>query len=354
MSARSFAIGGASPVEMAAAVLRRLTGRARSRPTPLVAALLAEKMAFFHCAVISVFLSASVLGGSVFFEQANDRVLPHKNVITLAILFAVLSGLLIVAGYLHVQRDHILARVSSRLDRVLRPALFDACLQARFDGRIENARTALDDFDKLRAALAGRVAGAVYDFLQVPIYLVFCFGIHVYLGSFVLGALCVIAVLATIVAWKRTRYENELAEISKAKTDTLLSTFINIETVQALGMRQVFRERWINGHRRALQMSADAEDRLFWLDTLLKVLVTGLTGFTVAVGGYYGIQGQISPGNLVGVMLISGKLVKPVLTITTEWGSIVKAKHAFDRLQVLFLSLEQGRRESYEALPAPR
>ncbi|WP_204317315.1 hypothetical protein, partial [Serratia marcescens] len=88
----------------------------------------------------------------------------------------------------------------------------------------------LDDFDKLRAALAGRVAGVVYDFLQVPIYLVFCFGIHVYLGSFVLGALCVIAVLATIVAWKRTRYENELAEISKAKTDTLLSTFINIET----------------------------------------------------------------------------------------------------------------------------
>ena len=76
MSARSFAIGGASPVEMAVAVLRRLTGRARSRPTPLVAALLAEKMAFFHCAVISVFLSASVLGGSVFFEQANDRVLP--------------------------------------------------------------------------------------------------------------------------------------------------------------------------------------------------------------------------------------------------------------------------------------
>ncbi|WP_204273077.1 hypothetical protein, partial [Enterobacter hormaechei] len=69
---------------------------------------------------------------------------------------------------LHVQRDHILARVSSRLDRVLRPALFDACLQARFDGRIENARTALDDFDKLRAALAGRVAGVVYDFLQVP------------------------------------------------------------------------------------------------------------------------------------------------------------------------------------------
>ena len=336
-----------------AKALVRVAKRDAKRRTPLVEALVKERMAFFHAAVISMFIGATVVAGSIFFEQVNDRVLPHKSLATLWVLFAALVVLLTIGAYLGRQRDHILERVSIRVDAALRPVLFESFIRSRFDTRTENAATGLDDLDKVRTFLSGRGLSALFDLIPVPAYIAVCFAMHLWLGIFVSAALMTVMLLAIVTVGLRTRHETVHREQARAKGDMLLSTFVNIEAVQALGMRQVFRERWISHHRRGLAANAAAEDRLAPIDTLLNFMIAATGGMTIAVGAYFGLRGEISPGNVIGCMLLSGKLVQPVGVLTAEWGFFLRAGHAYGNLQALFRSVERGRRETRPVLAKP-
>ena len=339
----------AAPAAGTALVRRTPPRRGRS---PLVAAILAERMAFVHGVVISAYLGVTVVAGSIFFEQVNDRVLPHKTTTTLAILFATLVVLLLIGAYLNKQRDHVLERIAIRVDHKLRPILFEAAIRSRFDTRCENASSALEDLDKVRMVLAGRGLSALYDMVPVPAYIAVCFAMHVWLGLFVSVMLALIVVVAFVTVLLRVRGEAGVLALQQSKTTNLVNTFVNIEAIQALGMRKAFRERWIADHRRALIAAAAAEDRIGPLDTTMNFLIAAASGLTMAVGAYVGLRGEISPGNVIGCMLLSAKLVQPVGLLVTEWGFFVRAYDSFGRLQALFRDLEDGKRETRD-LPRP-
>ncbi|WP_208605573.1 ABC transporter transmembrane domain-containing protein, partial [Methylobacterium tarhaniae] len=313
-------------------------------------ALAAQRPALLHAALISLFLSVSVLTGSIFVEQVNDRVMLHKQVVTLVILFLVLVVQLVIAGILAKLRDAILERVGLQLDAALRPALFGIRVRSAIGARIPHAREGLDDLDTLRGFIGGSGVAAFYDALPIPIYLAVCFAMHSTLGLFATAAVVVVGLLGIGQTALRFRLSAVPTGLT-AKGVVLADTYKNIEAVQALGMRGSFRARWLAAHTQDLEAKALIEDRLALVSSLTRFLTSILAGLCMGLGAYLAIRGEISPGNVIGVMLIANKLLQPISQVVTEWPSLLRARQSYGRLQALFRAAESvGPRM---ALPRP-
>ncbi|WP_244030848.1 ABC transporter transmembrane domain-containing protein, partial [Methylobacterium sp. E-016] len=310
-----------------------------------------QRAAFLHAGLISLFLSVSVLTGSIFVEQVNDRVLLHRHLVTLVILFLVLVVQLAIAGLLSKLRDSILERVGLQIDAELRPTLFGRKVRAAIGARIPHAGGGLADLDLIRNFVSGSGVSSMYDALTIPIYLAACFAMHVWLGAFATFGLCLVVLLAVVQAALRTRPKAGHAA-SGAHGAALADTFKNIEAVQALGMREVFRNRWLLAHRQSLREQAALEDGVALVSSAARFLTSAFGGLCMALGAYLAIQGEISPGNVIGVMLIAGKLLQPVAGVTAEWPSFLRARQAYGRLQALFRAAEAGPQRL--SLPRPK
>ena len=309
--------------------------------TPLTQALAAQRPAFLHAALISLFLSVSVLTGSIFVEQVNDRVMQHRRIVTLVILFLVLIVQLAIAGVLSKLRDAILERAGLAIDKALRPGLFSTRVRATIGAPVPHAQSALADLDTLRTFIAGSGVAGACDALAIPIYLAACFAMHLWLGLFATAALALVIALIVAQAGLRTWWSAGSTG-AVAQSVALTDAFKNIEAVQALGMRGTFRARWLEAHTRTLSEQAHLEERLGLVSAVIRFQTGTLSGLCMALAAYLAIIGEISPGNVIGVMLISGKLLSPLGQVTTEWPSFLRARQAYRQLQALFRASESG------------
>ncbi|MGE7417331.1 type I secretion system permease/ATPase [Methylobacterium tarhaniae] len=323
---------------------------ARHCRTALGQAITEQRPALLHAALISLFLSVSVLTGSIFVEQVNDRVMQHKQVVTLVILFLVLVVQLVIAGILAKLRDAILERVGLRMDAALRPDLFGIRVRSAIGVRIPHAREGLDDLDTLRGFIGGSGLSAFYDALPIPIYLSVCYAMHSTLGLFATSAIVVVSLLGVGQTALRIRLSPASTGLT-AKGVVLSDAFKNIEAVQALGMRASFRARWLAAHEQELEKKVLLEDRLALITALTRFLASVLAALCMGLGAYLAIRGEISPGNVIGVLLIANKLLRPISHVVTEWPALLRARQAYVRLQGLFRAVEgTGQRV---ALPRP-
>ncbi|MCF4130237.1 type I secretion system permease/ATPase [Methylobacterium sp. SyP6R] len=309
-----------------------------------------QRPALLHAALISLFLSVSVLTGSIFVEQVYDRVMIHKQIVTLIILFIILVAQLVVAGVLSKLRDAILERVGLNIDAELRPALFSVRVRAAIGVPKPNARDGLDDLDTLRGFIGGTGVSALYDALPIPIYLAVCFAIHNVLGLFAASAVAIVAFLGIYQTLLRSR-RLLVPMRAAAKTLILADTYKNIEAVQALGMRAAFRARWVESHERDSHSNILLEDHLAIIKSITNFLTSVLAGLCMGVGAYLAINNEISPGNVVGVMLIANKLLQPISQFIGELPSFMRARQAYGRLQILFRAADGA--GSRMSLPRP-
>ncbi|WP_284214850.1 ABC transporter transmembrane domain-containing protein, partial [Methylobacterium oxalidis] len=321
-----------------------------SERTALNRALSRQRLAFAHAALISLFLSVSVLTGSIFVEQVNDRVMVHKHIVTLVILFGVLVLQLAIAGVLTKFRDAILERVGLQLDAELRPSLFNWRVRAAIGSRLPHAQQSLTDLDVLRGFISGTGVAAIYDAIPIPIYLAACFAMHAWLGWFATAGLALVFMLAVLQTRTQSRRAAQLSG-ANVHNEALTDTFKNIEAVQALGMRVSFRRRWTSAYHRFLGEQAALEDEAALFSSVTRALTGAFSGLCMAIAAYLAIRGEISPGNVIGVMLIASKLLQPLGALSAEWPSFLRARQAYGRLQTLFRAAEAAPQRL--ALPRP-
>lgn len=317
-----------------AIVVRRAKRPPRSAYDTVVAA---QHWAIAHAAFVSLFLCVSVIGGSIFVEQVNDRVVVHRRSETLVILFTILVGLLVVAAILKKFRDQILERAAFQIDQAVRPALFAVRLRHEVQPRL-GGKEALADLDTVRAFVGTFGFATIFDTVPLPVYIAACFLMHPAVGMTALIGSVFLAGLALLqIRQKALELKRRTAGVSGASF--LIDTLVNIEAVQALGMRRVFRRRWLDIHRVELQSQSAMEDRAATLAGLSRLIGSLLAGSCMTVAAYLAISDEISPGNIFGAMILSSKLLGPVSSLTGIWPQVSLARAAHFRLRALFHGL---------------
>lgn len=309
------------------------------------------RRSFSTVGAFSLFINALMLVPPLYMLQVYDRVLTSRNGFTLLMLSLLAVALLLVMATLEWVRARILIRVAARFDMALNVRLFNASFTLGKDASGISALQPLHDLTQLRQFITSTAPFAFFDAPWLPIYLLALFLFHPLFGWLaVVGAL----MLLTFTAANElsTRQILTAANLEGIASSNDASNHLrNVEVLEALGMLDAIRARWLTRHTKALALQALAGDRSNILSTASKSWRLILQSSALGIGALLVIEHIITPGVMIAASLLMGRALAPIDTLISSWRAFIGARVAYQRLDELLRSVPQ--RPPTMTLPAP-
>lgn len=318
----------------------------------LLKTIRACKSSFYYAGVVSLFINLLMLVPSLYMLQLYDRVLSSRSFETLLMLTLIVVILFGFMGVMEFIRSRLLVRVGNQIDDRLRHRVFDSMfsLAARHPGQATSQP--LSDLTQVRQFLTGTPIFAFFDIPWVPIYMAILFLFHPSFGYFAIFAAIVLFALTLINEWRTKKGLEKSNQIYRESSRFLDSSLRNSEVVEAMGMHESIRRRWVEKHLRFLREQTVASDEAGIWATLSKNLRMLFQSLILGLGGYLAINAEISPGMMIAGSIIMGRALAPMDLMTNTWKQFVGARAAYHRLGALLA--ETPRIEGTMSLPAPK
>ena len=266
-----------------------------------------------------------------------DRVIPHKGYETLTVLGAVVLCSLLAEIFLRTARRHILERAAERFELAAYPAVVKALVTSdptRAD------RTSQGDLyrnvmgiDRLRNVHAGETSMALLDlpfaflFLAIIVLISPTAGLTIF-AVLTISFLVLRVARSHVLIMQQKRKENETRRHS-----FLTETLRGLDVVKGMRIESFMLRRY----ERLLAGSADIS-----ADTARSVQLA--QGFTAAVGtlspllmGSVGalmvIQGEMTVGALAAVILLTSRIIQPILRVEAFLAGMVNVRQDREELE---------------------
>ncbi|GJE29446.1 type I secretion system permease/ATPase [Methylobacterium organophilum] len=329
-----------------------IAAHAGSRNSEITSALLASRRALIGLGLMSGLVNVLYLTGSFFMLEVYDRVIPSRSIPTLVGLCLLALTLYAFQGGLEVLRARALVRIGAMLDESLGGRVFDTVIRAPLVGRMPgDGLLPLRDLDTLRSFLSGPAPGALFDLPWMPLYLLICFLFHPLIGLAALLGGGVLVTL-TVVTDRLTRSPAQTATGYAASRSGLAEAGQrNAEVLAAMGMREIFAQRWLQASRGYLEAQQRVADIGGGLGAVSKVFRLALQSGVLALGAYLVIGGQASSGIIIASSILVSRALAPAELAIANWRGFVAARQSWHRLDLL-LSTLPAVPEPHE-LPAP-
>ena len=294
---------------------------------------------FVTTVIFSLFINLLTFVGPLYMLQIYDRVITSRNQTTLVAITLIAVYMLILFALLEKLRSTILVRLGLLFDAKSRTPLFDAVLKASILQPGKGYSYILRDLDSIREFLTGAGLIAFCDAPWAPIFIAGCFMLHSWFGWTALGGASLIFVLAVA---------NELATRGHLKTASMhaamaasqaMATLRNAEVLQAMGMAESLRDRWLSKQVEVLELQAAASDRAGYLISATKCARLFLQVAILGIGAYLAIVQEGSPSAMVAASIIMGRALAPVELAVSQWKSFLAARSAYERITTLVRSV---------------
>jgi len=300
------------------------------------AALFVCKGGFISVGFFSLFINFLMLVPAFYMLQVYDRVIATGSHSTLLMLTLILTLLLATMGGLEWVRSRIMVRLSTRLDLILGPRLYEASFkQALASGGMQASAQPLSDLTGLRQFITGNGLFAFFDAPWLPIYLAVMFLFHPWFGWFAVGCALVLVALA---------YLNEHltnAALLEANKQNLTATAFtqknlrNAEVVDSMGMLGMLRERWQAMNRQVLSLQGVASDRGGSIAACSKTFRLLVQSLILGLGAYLAIEQEITPGLMIAGSILLGRALAPIDQMIGAWKGFSAARGQYARLDAL-------------------
>jgi PrtD family type I secretion system ABC transporter len=307
--------------------------------------------------IVFVFLLSGVvnilaLTGSFYMLQIYDRALASQSVPTLLALSGIAIGLYLVQGLLDVSRSQILVRTGARLDHQLAPLAHKVAIDMpRFGFSTAESTERGRDVDTLRHFLGGQGPVALFDLPWMPIYLIFIYCLHPWLGVLTLAGALVLTLLTVLTELLTQRHTGPMQQASTARAAMADSHARNADVIRAMGFsgRAIARFEKINAEHLALQTKTSDVTGSF--SGVSKVLRMILQSAVLGLGAYLVILGELSAGSIIAASVCSARALAPVDMAIGQWKGVVAARRSYTRLSETLSAIEEG--HGAVTLPAP-
>ncbi|MDX5384286.1 MAG: type I secretion system permease/ATPase, partial [Rhodobacterales bacterium] len=148
---------------------------------------------------ISGIINILALTGSFYMMQIYDRALLSGSVPTLVLISLLALGLFMFQGGFDVIRTQILQHLGARIDRDAAPEIHKMTMDMpRYGFSTAESLERGRHVDTVRNFVAGPGLTALFDLPWMPIFLVFIFVLHPYLGALTVGGALVLTALAIL------------------------------------------------------------------------------------------------------------------------------------------------------------
>jgi ABC-type protease/lipase transport system fused ATPase/permease subunit len=279
---------------------------------------------------ISAISSALGLASSLFVLHIYDRVLSTRSLFTLAFLTVVFGAMLLAAGVLDVLRGRILVRMANLVehDSLTRAQL---ALFSRPARRTPDA-TVLDEARVARQALTSPAAGALFDVLWTPIFVLACFLIHPLVGLSVLA--CALVLAAVLVAGQRAgeRIRDDLRDVETREAAFLRAVAGVLPTYWATGRERDLAAAWRSARGSAMRTFTAGADRSLTIAVGTRSLRGLVQILVLAVAAALAVRNEVSVGGIFAASLLAGRVLQPLEILASGWGMARDAWTALARL----------------------
>ncbi len=287
-------------------------------------------------AFFSMFINILQLTFPIYMLQIYDRVLSSYSFPTLYVLTiaAVLS--LIVMSLLSFIRSRLLVRCGIAIDQALSRSVLDSVIKKAVFNNPAAKQAALRDVSLLRNFFAGNAIFSLFDIPWTPLFLVVIFALHPMLGL-VATAGAVLLVVFAIINEAVTRKPLVAANVTANRGNGLVEAARrNSHAVCSMGMVDNIAKRWDKTNRSVTFLQTGASRRAGLVSNLTAWLRQSMQVFIYGVGAWLTLKGDSTAGCMIAASIIMGRALAPVQTGIATWKSMVEAREAWKRLDVLF------------------
>ncbi|MBM1205758.1 type I secretion system permease/ATPase [Pseudomonas fragi] len=324
----------------------------RPKANEMLAALTAYKRAFFNIGLFSAVINLLMLAPALYMLQVYDRVLASGNQMTLLMLTLMILGLFGLMGALEWVRSQVVIRLGTQMDMRLNQRVYDAAFEAQLRTGSPAAAQALNDLTSLRQFATGNALFAFFDAPWFPVYLFVIFMFSPWLGLLALGG----AVLLMLLAWVNQHVSQAplkaASELSVQATQQASAHLRNAEAIEAMGMLDTLRGRWLAQHTAFLAQQNLASEKTATVSAWSKGVRLALQSLVLGLGALLAVQGQITAGMMIAGSILMGRVLSPIDQLIGVWKQWSSARLAYQRLEALLHSYPA--RTQRMALPAPR
>lgn len=320
--------------------------------TELNDVLYSFRKAFYVAGVFSLFINILGLVPAIYMLQIYDRVLQSRNVTTLVMLTVILIGFYIMLGMLEVARSRLLIRIGAQMDARLNDRVFVASFERNLRRSGGNAGQLMGDLTNVRQFLTGNGLFAFFDAPWSPIYIVVIFLFNVWLGVFALVAAFILFSLAwmTEVTTRKPLAEAQQASIAAANYAT--NNLRNAEVIEAMGMLDNLKRRWLQKQNRFISMQNEASDKSAAISATTKSFRIAVQSLVLGGGALLVIEGTLTSGGMIAASILLGKALGPVELAINVWKQLLSARTSYHRLEDILK--EFPAREESMSLPRPK
>lgn len=317
----------------------------------MLAALTAYKRAFFNIGLFSAVINLLMLAPALYMLQVYDRVLASGNLMTLLMLTLMILGLFALMGALEWVRSQVVIRLGTQMDMRLNQQVYDAAFEAQLRTGSPAAGQALSDLTRLRQFATGNALFAFFDAPWFPVYLFVIFMFSPWLGLLALGG----AVVLMLLAWINQRVSHgplkAASEWSVEATQQASAHLRNSEAIEAMGMLDTLRERWLAQHIAFLTQQNLASEKTATVSAWSKGVRLALQSLVLGLGAWLAVQGQMTAGMMIAGLILMGRVLSPIDQLIGVWKQWSSARLAYQRLEALLQAYPPRPRRM--ALPTP-
>lgn len=319
-------------------------------PTNLI--LDAFKGVLIAVIAMSGVVNVLALTGSLYMLQIYDRVLTSHSIPTLLAFSVLAAGLYFFQGLLDVLRSQILVRLGIRLDRKLVPLAHDAALKLPLMGRSANdAQRPVRDVETVRSFLSSQGPIAIFDLPWMPLYLVFVYALHFWLGVAATVGVVVLIALTLLTEYLSRDLNMKATELGLARSRIADTNARNAEVLHAMGFGQRLAEKFAVANTRYLQVQARASDVIGSISGVSRVFRMLLQSIVLGLGAYLTLQGEVTAGAIIAASIATSRALAPIELAISHWKNFIGARQAYHRLGETLKRLPQTAEPM--TLPAP-
>jgi ATP-binding cassette subfamily C exporter for protease/lipase len=318
----------------------------------LAASLWVFRREFMVVGLFSMVVNILMLTPTLYMLQVFDRVMVSQSGLTLLALSLITLFLFAVMAFADWARSRLLVSAGVRLDEELNSRVFNANFEAALNQAGRNPVQAFTDLTNLRQFLTGNGIFAFFDAPWTPIYIVVLFMLHPFLG---ITALCFAILQAGLTVAMHRLTKASTADVLQSGADVnayVHGKLRNAEVIEALGMQEHLRRRWLNRQKRHLQVSATSQELNRRLQSVSKFVRYSMQSLMLGAGALLVIEGELTAGGMIAANVLMSRALAPIDLITASWKSFMTARGAFESLEGLLRAHPGRAARAVHAAPA--
>jgi PrtD family type I secretion system ABC transporter len=271
--------------------------------------------------------------------------MPTLYVLTLAAIIC-----LIVMALLEFVRSRLLVPCGVAIDEALSRDVLDNVIKQSALLGMKPGQATLRDVNLVRNFFGGNAIFTLFDIPWTPIFLAVIYFLHPLLGIVATTGAVLLVILA-IINEKITRHPLDAANTVNGFSMKFVKTARrNARTVQSMGMLEGVAGRWSEYNDTVTKLQTQSSRRAGMIQSLSSWLRQSMQVFIYGVGAWLTLEEMSTAGSMIAASIIMGRALAPVQMGIGSWKSMVEARGAWKRLDVLLSEPEE--KEGMD-LPAP-